>query len=127
SQTSACGGGNRAASAAYEPGSGTTIMAYAGICGADNTQAHSDPYFHAKSLEEINTWLEGNGGACTVETASTDATPVIDTGSLPPEVTIPIHTPFALSGSATDADGDALTYNWEQYDLGPPTTLAQGD
>jgi hypothetical protein len=102
-------------------------MAYAGICGADNTQQHSDPYFHAKSLEEINTWIEGNGGACTVETAGTDAAPVIDTGSLPPEVTIPIHTPFALSGTATDADGDALTYNWEQYDLGPPTTLAQGD
>ena len=127
SQSSACGGGNRAASAAYEPGSGTTIMAYAGICGADNTQQHSDPYFHAKSLEEINSWIEGNGGACTAETASTDAPPVIDTGSLPAEVTIPIHTPFALSGAASDADGDALTYNWEQYDLGPPTTLAQGD
>ena len=127
SQSGACGGGNRAASAAYEPGSGATIMAYAGICGADDLQPHSDPYFHSKSLEEINTWIEGTGGACTVETSSTDAPPVIDTASLPPEVTIPMHTPFELTGSATDADGDALTYNWEQYDLGPATTLAQGD
>lgn len=127
SQTSACGGGNRAGSAAYEPGSGSTIMAYAGICGADNLQPHSDPYFHAKSLEEIDTWIEGNGGACSAETASADIAPVIDTASLPPEVTIPAHTPFALSGSATDADGDPLTYNWEQYDLGPARTLAQGD
>ena len=127
SQSGACGGGNRAGSAAYEPGSGTTIMAYAGICGADDTQPHSDPYFHAKSLEEIDTWIGGTGGACTVASASSDAPPVIDTSSLPEEVTIPIHTPFALTGEATDADGDALTYNWEQYDLGPATSLAQGD
>ena len=127
SQMSACGGGNRAGNAAYEPGSGSTIMAYAGICGADDLQPHSDPYFHAKSLEEINTWIGGNGGACAVDTASTDAPPVIDLSSLPPEVTIPMHTPFALTGSASDVDGDPITYNWEQYDLGPATTLAQGD
>ena len=127
SQTSACGGGNRAGSAAYEPGSGSTIMAYAGICGADNLQAHSDPYFHSKSLEEINGWIGTGGGACAADTASGDAPPVIDLASLPPEVTIPMHTPFALSGEASDPDGDPITYNWEQYDLGPPTTLAQGD
>ena len=79
------------------------IMAYAGICGADNLQAHSDPYFHSKSLEEINTWIEGNGGSCTVDTPSDDAPPVIDTASLPPEVTIPMHTAFAMTGSATAA------------------------
>jgi hypothetical protein len=127
STSGACGGGNRANNAAYEPGSGSTIMAYAGICGADDLQPHSDPYFHSKSLEEINTWIEGTGGSCTVDTPSDDAPPVIDTASLPPEVTIPMHTAFAMTGSASDPDGDALTYNWEQYDLGPATTLAQGD
>jgi Metallo-peptidase family M12B Reprolysin-like len=128
SNTSNCGGGNRAASAAYEPGSGSTIMAYAGICAADNLQPHSDPYFHAKSLDEINTWISGTGGACSVATASTDQLPVINTATLPNGMTLPMHTPFAMTGSATDADGgDAVTYNWEQYDLGAISHLAQGD
>jgi hypothetical protein len=127
STSSSCGGGNRASSAAYEPGSGTTIMAYAGICGADNVQPHSDPYFHAKSLEEINTWIEGNGGTCAAQTPNASQAPVIDAASLPNGFTIPARTPFALTGVAVDADGDSLSYSWEQYDLGSPSTLAQGD
>src|SRR5690606_2172430 len=115
STTSACGGGNRAGSAAYEPGSGSTIQAYAGICGADNLQPNSDAYFHAKSLEEMSTWIAGTGGACITGTASDHAAPVIDAGSLPAAgLTIPVQTPFALSAAATDAGGDPLTYNWEQ-------------
>ncbi|MET0226865.1 MAG: reprolysin-like metallopeptidase, partial [Dokdonella sp.] len=127
STSGSCGGGNRAGSAAYEPGSGSTIMAYAGICGANDLQPHSDPYFHAKSLDEINIWIGGTGGACAAATPNPDAAPAIDSASLPGNVTIPMHTPFALGAVATDADGDALSYNWEQYDLGPATTLAQGD
>lgn len=127
STTSSCGGGNRAANAAYEPGSGSTIQAYAGICAADNLQPHSDPYFHAKSLDEINTWINGNGGSCVSATPATNAAPVIDPASLPTGLTIPHRTPFALSAVATDADGDILTYNWEQYDLGSATALTEGD
>ncbi len=123
-----CGGTNRSASAAYEPGSGSTIMAYAGICEENDLQPHSDPYFHAKSLAEINTWMDGTGGSCAADTPSTNAAPVIDTAGLPDGYTIPVHTPFALTGAASDADGaDVLSYNWEQYDLGPATSLAQGD
>ncbi|MEO7326669.1 MAG: reprolysin-like metallopeptidase [Dokdonella sp.] len=124
-----CSATNRTADAAYEPGSGSTIMAYAGICDGDNLQPHSDPYFHAVSLAEINDWLAVQGGACAAQTVSTDAPPVINTASLTSGFTIPRHTPFTLSGTATDADADndSLTYNWEEYDLGDATIPQQGD
>lgn len=128
SETGSCGDGNRSATTAYEPGSGSTILAYAGICAENDLQSHSNPYFHAISLNEIDTWIEGAGGACAAATASGDAAPVIAAGSLPPAaLTIPMHTPITLSATATDADGDTLSYTWEQFDLGDPTNLTQGD
>lgn len=224
-----CSGGNRNAANSVEPGSGSSVMAYAGICGSDNIQSNSDPYFSQRSFDEIynhtsaaevnlnevqqaaltafnvngrqfqlrlggadsvaivrgsnyttagvkaaieaipgwpaggtvniasltdNAFTISYGGTlagtdvpnlelvnCTDGCsgyvndiakggASTRGGIVTATGNNPPVVstaagyTIPVRTPFALTGSATDPDGDTVTYMWEQNDRGGSTGTA---
>jgi hypothetical protein len=116
STVGSCGGGNRAASAAYEPGSGVTIMAYAGICGSDNLANNSIAYFHTKSFDEIVIYsTNGNGNTCPVNTLTGNNAPYVTPGGT---YNVPVGTAFQLNGTATDQDGDPLTYSWEQFDLG---------
>jgi hypothetical protein len=113
-----CSGGNRNASTAYEPGSGVSIQAYAGICGADNLQPNSEDFFTRVSLNEIIGFTtSGLGSTCGATNATGNAIPTV---SGPGNFTIPRLTPFELTASGSDADGDALTFQWEQFNLGDP-------
>ena len=106
-----------------EPGSGSTIMSYAGACGSDDVQGVADLYYQACSIIGIRKYVEtGAGSLCGFTMATTNTAPMV---SMPytDGFFIPIGTPFELHGSATDADGDVLTYNWDEIDTGPMAPL----
>jgi len=121
SETSSCGG-NRNASTAFEPGSGSTIMSYAGICGADNLQGNSNPYFHSISFDQIIAYIASE--ACDTQSGTGNSAPTVSAGN---NYVIPANTPFILSAEGSDINGDSLTYCWEERDLGIATTLAAAD
>lgn len=125
-----CEGGNRNDATAVEPGSGSTLMAYAGLCSSQNVQSKSDLYFHTISIEEIRNYVvSGVGGDCATITDLTlnMNVPSVDAGS---DFVIPKGTPFKLVGSGSDADGDPITFGWEQVDneitAVPPSETAIG-
>jgi len=124
-----CGGGNRTNATAVEPGSGSTIMAYAGICSPQNVQLHSDDYFHSVSIQQMFTSISTGQNNCAVTTTLNNDpnVPVVSAGT---DETIPKSTPFKLTAVGSDADNDVLTYTWEQTDTQittiPPIATATG-
>ena len=115
--------GNRVSTSAYEPGSASTIMGYAGICDGQNIQGNSDPYFHVHSIDQIRNFTSRLSSCGTTSSLANDA-PTVDAGV---NRAIPANTPFTLTGSAADADNDSLTYSWEQHDLGAQSNSAAED
>ncbi len=96
-----------------EVGAGITIMGYAGITAYDPAP-HSIDIYHEASIAQIQANLATKSCPITTNITANNATPVVDPVS---NYTIPVSTPFALTGSATDANpGDVLTYCWEQND-----------
>lgn len=108
---------NEGYGASLEPGSGSTIMAYAGITGSNaagistDVQANSDDYFHFYSIQQITNYIATTSCQTTANLSQT--TPTANAGA---DYTIPKNTPFVLTGSGT-SDG-TTTYCWEQNDLG---------
>lgn len=111
--SSTCRSGNNSE---VEPGSGSTIMSYAGIC-SPNVQQVPDDYFNYTSIRDVATWTIDNSNCATLIPTGNTA-PVLTPGS---DYTIPKSTAFVLEAQVTDADtDDVITYCWEQNDTGNP-------
>lgn len=121
--------GQRVPELAFEPGSGSTIMAYAGLCAPEDLQSSSDPYFHFSSLSDIEVYIAdsrptwGGDPACVDLDVTGNMTPSVNAG---PDRVIPVGTPFALVGTATDDIGVAR-FVWEQADLGTGSAFGIDD
>jgi Metallo-peptidase family M12B Reprolysin-like/Calx-beta domain len=118
-------GSQRTAASAYEPGSGSSLMSYAGILGSDNIQSDEDFIFHFSSLNQITDIITSNpANAAATITSNGNIIPSVNAGL---DFTIPARTPFMLTATGSDGNGDALTYSWEQFDLGSAQSLPLTD
>ena len=109
-----CGAaGERNQATSYEPGSGSTIMGYSGLCGADDLQITAGDYFHSASVDEILTYAASQ--ACQTSAATGNGIPTVSAGG---PYMVPLNTPFTLTATGSDPDNDALTFGWEERDAG---------
>ncbi|MDF1698938.1 MAG: M12 family metallo-peptidase [Saprospiraceae bacterium] len=118
--------GNESSGNAYEPGSGSTIMSYGGLCGSLNVVNDGDDYYHVASLRQIYEHTRGDGiagDACAefIETSNVEPTATILHDN---NYYIPEDTYFFLEGiGEDDNEEDVLTYTWEQMNIGPTSQL----
>ena len=118
-----CAGQNKSNPSSFEPGSGTTIQAYAGICSPENVQLNSDAYFHSRSMIQMNAQINGAATNCAAAQPNGNTPPVINAISAK---VVPAGTAIVLTANVTDVDnpsGNQLTYCWEQYNSGSVSEL----
>jgi subtilisin-like proprotein convertase family protein len=110
SESGGCNG-NKSYGTAVEPGSGSTIMGYSGLCAPNNVESLSDDYFHLVSIREMWANISAGNSTCGAILLTENNAPIIE----PLEnYSIPVSTPFALTANASDSKNDLLTYTWEQ-------------
>ncbi|MBX3421487.1 MAG: cadherin domain-containing protein [Pirellulaceae bacterium] len=118
---------NIALETAIEPGSGSTFMSYAGLCGADNIQNNYDPYYHSLSAQLFMNHMDNIVPDVGARIPFANALPQVES-LVPSGLSIPARTPFVLEAIGSDANNpQSLTYSWEQFDLGPQRALSAGD
>ncbi len=116
-----CTAGARTSSTAFEPGSGSTIMSYAGGCGTDDVQSFADAMFHSGNIEQIRQNItNGVGSVCGIEITQDNEAPTVFAGN---SHIIPANTPFELTAIAADLNNDPLTYSWDQKDAGDSSAI----
>ena len=113
---------------AAEPGSGATIMSYGFTCGSDDYLQNSTTFgpilhFHTLNIDQALATINAN--SCYVSTPSSNIAPVIT--AVTQGTTIPKSTPFSLSATASDENGDNLTYTWDGKNVGLEATPVPGD
>jgi subtilisin-like proprotein convertase family protein len=98
-----------------EPGSGSSIMGYAGICPGQDVAENSDDYFNYVNIRDISANIQtGVSSECFDEIIVANLPPTANAGA---DYIIPVGTAFKLTGIGTDPDSeDVLTYTWEQND-----------
>ena len=104
-----------------EPGSGSTIMAYAGICNT-NVQGASDAYFTYVNIRDIMENVKFGVSQPTLPLTNFANNP--PTANAGRDYVIPKSTAFMLVGQGVDSEGDPITYTWEQNDPQNPNTTA---
>ncbi|MEM6317108.1 MAG: zinc-dependent metalloprotease [Bacteroidota bacterium] len=107
---------------AVEPGSGSTIMSYGGLCGALNIVPSAHDNLHGISILEIEETLSRDTINCFQELPIDNTPPFVTVR--PSGFTIPILTPFELLASGFDEDDTRLTYSWEQLDTGAVSEIS---
>ncbi len=108
------GGPGDLGSVANEPGSGATIMGYAGIC-SNNLQPNSDAMFNHINYNQMYPYILNTISSVGTTTATGNSAPIVEAG---PNYTIPTRTPYVLTATGSDPDNDPLTWSWEQRDTG---------